>query len=320
MVEVSVICPVFDPDLVFLVAAVRSVLDEMDAAGVAGEVILVDDASLRLGAIAGMERLAAPGGRVQLLRSTANQGPASARNRGIRAARGTWLGFLDADDLWQPGRLAAMQGLMARPEIGWIGARHALLRGDGTLHPAPALAPAGMLAGDALTRRLLANFWMHLGATLLRRDLALQAGGFGEGLYYGEDVLLLTRLSRLAPLHLLDREVYVWRRIGGGLTGSSARLRTASLRYLALAARDPLLQGFRPEARWALYSARKGLAMNNLRAGRRWAARRIALTAWLSDPREGRDLLRFLRLSPQAGADERAAYSRAEPFTIEASP
>ncbi len=320
MIEVSVICPVFDPDIVLLVAAVRSVLDEMDVAGVAGEVILVDDASLQLGAIAGMERLAAPGGRVRLLRSTVNQGPASARNRGIRAARGTWLGFLDADDIWLPGRLAAMQGLMGRPEIGWIGARHALLGGDGTLLPAPALAPAGMLDGDALTRRLLANFWMHLGATLMRRDLALQAGGFGEGLYYGEDVLLLTRLSRLAPLHLLDREVYAWRRIGGGLTGSSARLRTRSLRYLTLAARDPLLQGFRQEARWALYSARKGLAMNNLRAGRRWAARRIALTAWLSDLREGRDLLRFLCLSPQAGADERAAYSCAEPFTIEASP
>jgi len=319
MIEVSVICPVFDPCPLLLAAAVTSVLDELDAAGVVGEVILVDDASRSPGTRAVLARLALPGGRVRLLRSEANQGPASARNRGIRAARGAWLGFLDADDLWLPGRLAAMRALMASAHVKWIGGRHALLLPGGEWRVAPALAPGGLLRGEALTRRLIGNFWMHLGATMLRRELALRVEGFAAGLFYGEDVLLVARLSCLAPLHLLDREVYAWRRAGGGLTGASARLGAGSLRYLEMARRDPLLRGFRRDLRWALYSARKGLAINNLRAGRRLEALGFAASAWLSDPREALDFLRFLTLLPGANATRRAAYSQAEAFTPEAT-
>jgi len=42
-----------------------------------------------------------------------NRGPAAARNRGIRAARHDVLGFIDADDLWPPGKLR-----LQLPEIG----------------------------------------------------------------------------------------------------------------------------------------------------------------------------------------------------------
>lgn len=319
MIEVSVICPVFDACPVMLAEAVTSVLGEFDTCGVVGEVLLVDDASRRPDTLALLQTLCRTDGRLHLLRQGANQGPASARNQGILAAQGAWLGFLDADDLWQPGRLAAMRAMMGAPEVGWIGGHHGLLMPDGAHLATPLLAPAGTWQGEDLTRRLLANFWMHLGATLVRRDLALRLEGFGAGLFYGEDVLFLTRLSRIVPLHLLDREVYAWRRAGGGLTGASARLGAASLRYLALARRDPLLHAFRREIRWALYSARKGLAVNNLRAGRPIAALGFAARAWLSDPREAQDFLRFLRLLPDAASPGRTAYSQAEIFNSKAT-
>jgi GT2 family glycosyltransferase len=320
----SVICPVFNAEPRLLELAIASVQREAAAAKVPAEVILVDDGSSRDDTRA---MLAALGGRegLVLLRPGRNAGPAAARNLGIAAARGAWLGFLDADDLWLPGGLAAARPWMAEADTAWLLGRHALLRPDG-LHASPSLAtalgvtPPRMVGGRALTRCLIGNSWIHLGAMLLRRDLARRAGGFAEGLYYSEDVLLAIRLSAIAPLRLLDADLYAWRRAGGGLTGSPARLTDRWLEFHRVAARDPLLRGFRREIRWARYAALKGLAKNNLLAGQRGAGLRYALRAWAADPREWRDFAHFLALLRQGEAADASGYSRAETFTPRSQP
>ena len=317
------ICPVMDAEPGLLRAAVRSVLAETVAAGVQAEIILVDDGSRLAGTLDAMAALARDHSQVVLCRPGGNAGPASARNHGLAAATGAWVGFLDADDLWLPGRLAATRGLCARPDIGWVGGRHRLLLPEAD-HPAPSLAAAmgaaegAVLSGTALTRCLIANFWMHLGAMLVRRELATRAGDFAPGLYYGEDVLFTACLSTLAPLHLVDADLYAWRRAGAGLTAAPARLGARSMAMHRAAGADPLLAGFRRELRWARYSALKGLAANNLRAGRGAAALGFALRAFLLDPRETRDLARFAALWWHGGAA--GHYSRAEAFALKDTP
>ncbi len=320
----SVICPVFDAEPRLLDHAAASVLREAAAAEIPAELILVDDGSRRDDTRAILAELGSRPG-VTLLRPGRNAGPAAARNLGIGAARGEWIGFLDADDLWLPGGLAALWPAMQEARAPWLLGRHALLRPDG-LHPAPSLAaalgvtPPCIVEGPPLTRCLIGNSWVHLGAMLLRRDLALRAGGFAEGLNYSEDVLLAIRLSVLAPVQMLDANLYAWRRAGGGLTGARARLTDQWVAFHRVAARDPLLRGFRRELRWAHYAALKGLAKNNLQARQRAAALGYALRALLRDPREMRDFARFLALLPQGGRADASRYSQAEAFTPGSQP
>lgn len=324
--DMSVICPVFDVEPALLRTAAASVLAECATAGLSAELILVDDGSRRPDTVEALRELAGCGGPVRVVSPGSNAGPASARNHGLAAAAGTWIGFLDADDVWLPGRLAAQRGLMSRRDVTWIGGRHRLLLADGSEDSTPGLADAlgrpmqGIFQGADLTRCLIANFWMHLGAVLVRREAAQNLGGFAEGLYYAEDVLFMTKMSVIHPLHMLDAEVYAWRRVGGGLTGAAHRLQSSTLRMHQIAWGDPLLRGFRRELRWARYSALKGLALNNLLAGRRGTALRLALAAYRSDPREVRDLARFLHLlasGPGAAAERGGRYSRAERLMLE---
>ena len=118
---VSAIIPVYN-GAAFLAAAIRNVLDQ-DWTSL--EIIVIDDGSTDETA-----SIAAQLGDAIRYAHQARGGPASARNRGIRMARGELLAFLDVDDLWprdklrrQAGFLAAhaavaiVQGLIVRMEL-----------------------------------------------------------------------------------------------------------------------------------------------------------------------------------------------------------
>lgn len=68
------------------------------------EVVVVNDASTDDGPQI-VRRIMAQDARVRMV-TQENRGLAGARNSGIRAARGTYIALLDADDLWHPEKLA----------------------------------------------------------------------------------------------------------------------------------------------------------------------------------------------------------------------
>ncbi|HET8898233.1 MAG TPA: glycosyltransferase family A protein [Rhodanobacteraceae bacterium] len=96
---VSVVMPVYDAAR-WLPQALDSVLAQSHANF---EVVAVDDGSRDASADI-LARYAAADARVRVLRQ-ANAGVAAARNAAIRAARGDYVAFLDADDRWHPDKL-----------------------------------------------------------------------------------------------------------------------------------------------------------------------------------------------------------------------
>lgn len=187
------------------------------------EVIVVDDASTD-GTAAVVRRLAAADPRVRLVSLRENGGPSRARNRGVEAARYGWVGLLDADDRWLPGRLDRLTALAAGgadivsddTEVVDLAGRR------WSVNEALGRSP---MCGDPLdVLEYARKGWVP--RPVARKNLFLKDGGFDERVAYGEDALLYTRwlLSGARWLeHPAPGYSYVRRR--GSLTGGGGEPR-----------------------------------------------------------------------------------------------
>jgi glycosyltransferase involved in cell wall biosynthesis len=99
--SISVVIPVWNRAHL-IDKAVASVLAQ-DVPGYAIDVTVVDDGSTD--ALA--DALRPFESKITCVRHDKNQGAAAARNTGITGAKGDYLAFLDSDDVWLPGKLAA---------------------------------------------------------------------------------------------------------------------------------------------------------------------------------------------------------------------
>lgn len=317
--RVSVICPVLDTPEDLLLAAARSVLRQ-SAEGVA-ELLLVDDGCTAPATLEALSRLQAEDPCVRLLRTAGRTGPAAARNQGIGAASGDWIGFLDSDDLWDADHMRQMRaGLSAVPEARWICGRYRILDAlEGELLKPPLTetcppqrtpsAGCAVLEGEALTRTLLLHEWVPLGSFLVHRATLDAAGGLPGDLFYGEDVLLVLLLSTLVPMLYLDHIGYIYRRGHQSLMSSRARLSGRALAWHRAAAADLRLAPFRRELRWIRHRDLKQLALNTLLLGDRARALLWALRAYAIDPRAVGELVVFFRLMA-CGREEAARRAR----------
>jgi glycosyltransferase involved in cell wall biosynthesis len=109
-----------------------------------------------------------------------NQGPALARNAGIRASRGQYLVFLDADDHLLPGALdAGLRALTEHPECGFCVGRREEMTFEG------ADVPWGVAALPKQTQlylTLLGFDWYIIppSSAMFRREVVEQVGGFRD--------------------------------------------------------------------------------------------------------------------------------------------
>lgn len=178
------------------------------------EVIAVDDGSTD----ATPQILARFAGRIHCLRQE-NLGAAAARNAAIRVARGEYLAFLDADDVWFPDKLRRQVAyLQSHPEVRLLFSRWRLWSGERAHEPPPPgeAQPGG---GERVNpehcgwiyNELLLDCVVHTTTVVMRRELVEKIGLFDEGLRRGQDYDYWLRASRVTPFHQLDAALSAYR-------------------------------------------------------------------------------------------------------------
>jgi len=228
---VSVVVPVFNRTC-WLPESLGSIMRQ----AVPGlEIIVVDDGSTE--EIESVVRAHCPA--ADYFRQ-ANRGPAAARNAGVARARGTYVAFLDDDDTWPEGSLAArMRALAEDPAALFVLGRTRFVAAPGA--PEPWVAT-------------------NLGAGLFRRDLFDRVGLLNERCGLTDDLDWFLRVREAAvPYVILADETLHYRRDTGGLTSGRSwgelevlgtlRASLARRRANGVAAEMPLLSGSKDNPR-----------------------------------------------------------------------
>ncbi len=123
---VSIITPTFNSKE-FLSHTIDSVLNQSHKNW---ELILVDDFSTD-NTIQLIDTYQKKHPNISLIQNTTNQGAGVSRNKGINAAKGDFIAFLDADDLWKPNKLEVQINLMIKSNLDVCFSSYDLIDEDG---------------------------------------------------------------------------------------------------------------------------------------------------------------------------------------------
>ncbi|VEF11431.1 glycosyl transferase family protein [Pseudomonas fluorescens] len=195
------------------------------------KVIVVDDGSSDAGAQIVKDY---PAPFPLLLLQQANQGPATARNRGIFSAEETFIAFLDADDRWHPQKLEKQLALFADltrqgRKVGLIDCYQMSEFDDGKRQ-----LEDRRKHGDHFADFIRENMINGTSGVLALRETILAIGGFEQSLRFAEDRLLWTRIAELAEIHTVPQILH-WRAVSSGnITAQPHKYYPHKIRFIEL--------------------------------------------------------------------------------------
>ena len=164
-------------------------------------------------------------------------GPAPTREAALaRLGDCNWVALLDADDAWEPGKLAAQRDAIARhPDAVVCFGRGTAVGDDGrpTGERLPELPP-GPLAASDLAPVLFESNPIPTSSALVRRDALVRAGGFAAPAPLASDWDLWLRLLARGGQFVCEPRARIrYRRHAGGVTADVAALAESMLKVHA---------------------------------------------------------------------------------------
>lgn len=196
---ISVIIPTYNREN-FILESVHSVLKQTYRNF---ELIVVDD-----GSTDATQKMLQPVFSEIILLKQPQRGPSAARNSGIRVASGTWISFLDSDDLWLPGKLEQqVRFFLANPEAKVSYTEEIWYRKGRRVNP----AKKHRKYSGWIYRKMLPLCLVSPSSVMIHREVFETVGLFDETLPACEDYDLWLRIGAKYPIHLLPEPLIVKR-------------------------------------------------------------------------------------------------------------
>lgn len=234
MPSVSVIMIFLDADK-FIEEAIESVLTQSFQTW---ELLLIDDGSQDASTAIARRYAQAYPGQIYHLEHDGheNRGMSASRNLGLEHARGEYIAFLDADDVWFPHTLAKLiHAVQMHPELGMVIGKTLYWHswtGDPQARDYPDWNSRRRPATDTVFQppELLLCFLQDpgtvpcMGSLLAQRRVLQRVGGFEEsfrGMY--EDQVLYAKVALAAPVLAIDELLSKYRQHPNSCTSRAAQ-------------------------------------------------------------------------------------------------
>lgn len=153
--------------------------------------------------------------------SEPDRGLTDAMNKGVRLATGDVVGWLNADDRYEPGALEAVgRAFVDRPDADWVTGRCRIVDGRGAEIRRPITAYKNFLLARWSYPLYLTQNFVSSPATFARRQALLDVGPMDERYRYSADYDLWLRLGKRSAPVILDRCLASFRMAEGSLSMS----------------------------------------------------------------------------------------------------
>lgn len=210
--SITIITPTFNA-----LATLRETLASVQAQGYPALDHLVIDGASTDGTV-DLLQSEADAGRLRFV-SEPDDGLTAAFNKGLGMATGEIVGWLNADDVYEPGALAAVgEAFAANPGATWAVGRCKIIGGDGRETRKAVTAYKSFLLRRFNLSLLLANNFVSSPATFVRRSAIDAAGPLDERFKYSADYDLWLRLAKRSKPVFIDADLASFRMAEGSLS------------------------------------------------------------------------------------------------------
>ncbi len=212
------------------------------------EIVLVDDGSTDETASLAQTYMQRMGERMVYIRQV-KTGCCSARNRGIEAARGRFLAFLDSDDEFMPNKLQRQLTLFdRRPDLGFVYSDYAYVDTEGVRHnsvfdtihpiarevPFEVVEPGLCVCTGSVFDVLIRRYFIATIVGLVRREVLGSTIRFTRDPAYAEEWLFYLQVTRTCRSGFVDEPLSLHHFVTGSVTRTDKHRNVLRLRNLLL--------------------------------------------------------------------------------------